>query len=179
MSKTPFSERTEEHKLKIVYEIKQLEIFFKKEFNLDLYLIYGTLLGAIRDKDFILHDTDVDLAYFSKHNNPILVRKEFLYICNILKNKNLYLRNRGYKHIDSKAISDKFIFDIWCSYSIGDTLYLGPFKQTFMRDTFIPLKKINFKGTFFNIPNKPEIFLCSFYKSWETPIKSDYRKVKY
>jgi phosphorylcholine metabolism protein LicD len=179
MSKTTFAERTEKHKLKMLYEVKQLEIFFKNTFNLDLYLIYGTLLGAVRDKDFIPFDTDIDLAYFSKCNNSFLMRKEFLHICDVLKDKNLFKRARGYKHIDCGAISDKFYFDIWSSYIENNVFYLAPFKQVFKSDTFIPLKEINFKGTLFKIPNNPEIFLEAFYKSWKTPIQTDYRKIKY
>ena len=32
------------------------------EHNLDFILFYGTLLGAIREHDFISHDEDIDIA---------------------------------------------------------------------------------------------------------------------
>lgn len=179
MGKTTFSQRKEEHKLKMIYEIKQLEVFFKTTFNLDLYLIYGTLLGAIREKNFIPHDKDIDLAYFSQYTNAHQVRKEFSYICKVLKEKNLFKRARGYKHIDCGAISDKFIFDIWSSYIENNVFYLAPFKQSFNISTFIPLKETIFKNTIFKIPNNPKIFLNDFYKNWKSPIITDFRKIKY
>jgi phosphorylcholine metabolism protein LicD len=61
----PFSLRTEEMKTEIIKDMKTLELFFKEQLDLDTYLIYGTLLGAIREHDFIPHDTDIDIGYIS------------------------------------------------------------------------------------------------------------------
>lgn len=54
-----------------------------KENNLPFGLIYGTLLGAIRENDFIDHDEDIDLYILGEHNE-------------ILLNLLFVLRNNGF-----------------------------------------------------------------------------------
>jgi hypothetical protein len=41
-----------------------------KELKIDYWLEFGTLLGAVREKDFIEHDLDIDLACFLKDFKP-------------------------------------------------------------------------------------------------------------
>ncbi|MBV9830883.1 MAG: hypothetical protein JOZ82_04750, partial [Marmoricola sp.] len=46
--------------------------------GVDAFPAYGTLLGAIREQDFIGHDSDVDLGYVSRHTHPLdVVRESF------------------------------------------------------------------------------------------------------
>ncbi len=35
--------------------------------GVEFFLLYGTLLGAIRDRDLIIHDTDIDIGIFIKY----------------------------------------------------------------------------------------------------------------
>lgn len=51
---------TEENKKLLVEMLKKLDDYFKKN-NIQYYLAYGTLLGAVRHKGFIPWDDDVDL----------------------------------------------------------------------------------------------------------------------
>ena len=43
--------------------LKKIDLAFK-ELNKTYFLVYGTLLGAYRDKDFISHDVDIDIGAF-------------------------------------------------------------------------------------------------------------------
>ena len=52
------------------------EIFDKN--NINFWLMYGTLLGAVRDKDFIIHDFDTDLGLFYSDINKLYELKEQL-----------------------------------------------------------------------------------------------------
>ncbi len=46
------------------------------EAGVEAFPAYGTLLGAIREQDFIGHDNDVDLGYVSRHTHPLDVIRE-------------------------------------------------------------------------------------------------------
>ena len=75
------------------YQLAQLEIlkyFDEKcaELNLDYYLVFGTLLGAIRHNGFIPWDADIDIAmfrrdyealkdYFLSHSEPYLFYQHY------------------------------------------------------------------------------------------------------
>jgi len=49
---------------------------FRSLFGYDLYIVYGTLLGLVRENGFIPGDDDFDTAYLSKHTDPKKVRAE-------------------------------------------------------------------------------------------------------
>lgn len=61
----------------------------KEAMDLTLIPFYGTMLGAIREQDFISHDNDFDTIYISPHSEPSAVREEFKALCN-------FLLSRGY-----------------------------------------------------------------------------------
>lgn len=49
---------------------------FFNEFGYDLFFIGGTLLGYVREKQFLKNDKDMDVAYFSKFKFAHCVRDE-------------------------------------------------------------------------------------------------------
>ncbi|WP_158217946.1 LicD family protein [Marinibacterium profundimaris] len=49
---------------------------FQVEFGLQLFLTWGTLLGAIREGDLIPHDFDIDVAYVSRARSAAGVTRE-------------------------------------------------------------------------------------------------------
>lgn len=46
-------------------DLKDVLSVFKK-FNVEVFLVYGAVLGAVREKDFIKWDDDIDLAIMQK-----------------------------------------------------------------------------------------------------------------
>ncbi|TIC89222.1 methyltransferase domain-containing protein [Nocardioides sp. GY 10113] len=54
--------------------------FLADRFDLDLFVIYGTLLGAVRDDGFIGHDVDFDAAYRSRHTTGQAAAEELVEI---------------------------------------------------------------------------------------------------
>lgn len=54
-----------EHSKKILKDLRDVNKVFE-HFKVQTFLVYGALLGAVREKDFIQHDDDVDLVITQK-----------------------------------------------------------------------------------------------------------------
>ena len=52
--------------------------------DLDVFPFYGTMLGAVREQNFISHDNDFDTVYISAQTEPDRVRQEFKEVCKFL-----------------------------------------------------------------------------------------------
>jgi tetratricopeptide (TPR) repeat protein/SAM-dependent methyltransferase len=80
------------------WQSMMFELFFQlrkeldEQFDLQLFPFYGTMLGAVREKNFIGHDNDFDTVYISKHSSPAAVREEFRAICDFLVDRGYSLR---------------------------------------------------------------------------------------
>ncbi len=74
----------------------KLSAVFRRKFNYELFPMYGTLLGCIRDNNFIAHDDDIDFAYVSKFRAPEEVKREYLRMCS-------FLIDRGYIGVASRT----------------------------------------------------------------------------
>ncbi len=48
----------------------------EEKFNYSLHFIGGTLLGYIRENDFLEHDKDMDVSYFSRFTTGEDVKKK-------------------------------------------------------------------------------------------------------
>jgi len=163
-----FYKRTEEEKQKQTNEMVWLINYFKNNLNLDLYPISGTLLGMIRDSDFIAHDNDVDLADLSNKHTKKEVLNEFYQICEYLKKENLLTRlcMKGQLHCFGK--SKTFKYDIWTSFIIINKFYLVPLiNGDLNQEILIPFKKYKFRNSEFNIPNQSTKILDFIYKDWK------------
>src|SRR4051812_34244440 len=60
-----------------------------REFGIEPFVCYGTLLGLVRDGRLIAHDDDADLAYLSAHEHPADVVRESYAV-------ERHLRDRGH-----------------------------------------------------------------------------------
>ena len=123
------------------------KIFDKK--NLFFFLTSGTLLGAIREKDFIDDDNDTDVCILFE-DLPKLVLcvpeliKNGLIPLRINNNEITFVKNNEYIDIEFLRVETKF------------TNYFD---------------KVVFCGEEFNIPNNVDEYLTQCYGNWH--IKSD------
>lgn len=155
-------------------------IGFEKEMNklgFPIYLVYGTLLGAIREKDFIPHDTDIDIAYLSSCNTKEKVYKEREQLIKQLDSLQLL---RQYKTGGIKIKYGISKFDMWTSWVIGNDYYLLPYRFIVMcsKELIFPLKKIKFRNEEFFVPLQSEKLLNIFYYDWEHVITKDKNYIK-
>ena len=74
--------RDKAHEFLSHYE--RMNSIFSSKFGYNLYFIGGTLLGYIRENDFLAHDKDMDVSYFSKYDKVVDVRLELIDIVNYL-----------------------------------------------------------------------------------------------
>jgi len=173
MNYPSFSEKDETTKQQYIVDLKSFE---QEMINLKLpiYLIYGTLLGALREKDFIAHDTDIDIAYLSSCKNKEDVRIERQELIKYFTEHNMMRSNLPTIGIKTKYGASEDMFDLWASWIEEDKYYLIPQINGLNKEILLPFKTLNFKGTNFLIPNKSEELLDIVYFDWKTPINKRY-----
>jgi len=175
-----------EIKLKYVDYYNKINKLFKERFGYDLFFIGGTLLGYVREGDFLNNDKDMDVAYFSKHSNVDSVKNEWVNIIKVL----VELGENIEFVTDKLSIRPAYFW--WklkdCDLRIDVMVYWKDEKDNYLyRPTFVgypshsdlilPLKKEKFYGYDIFIPNKPELKLEKVYgKDWKTPNSSFIKK---
>lgn len=136
------------------------------EKGIEFCLIYGTLLGAIREHSFISHDYDVDIYIHDEqallNAIPEFYNKGFK-LCRVTP-RRLYSFMVDGVYIDFYIFGKApFPFNMWCYWLAGDIMPKHLFQGT---------EEIEFLGSQFKVPKNPEKIIAFLYgKTWRTPIK--------
>ncbi len=132
--------------------------------NVKFGIIYGTLLGAIREKNFIEYDEDIDVF--------ILDENRELFISLLFKLRKIGFEVARYNHDLLSIIRDDDYIDIYFFRKniFGQRICNGDSINSVHLDTF---GKILFLDKEFNTPNNPISFLEKAYgKDWNVPKKN-------
>lgn len=168
----------------LVEELKEIEKFFYNEFEVNIYPVYGTLLGLMREGDFINHDTDIDMAYLSKCHTEKAVLNEFNMICDFLKNKGLLMwKMSPASHIHVYSPNKRLRIDMWISWIDNNGKYYLTwiFDGEFNSSIVLPFKKIEWRNQSFNLMNDSPKFLNYLYHDFHLPIcghETKWKKIK-
>jgi hypothetical protein len=146
--------------------------------GIEAFVAYGTLLGAVREKKFLGHDSDADLAYVSESGHPCDVVRESFRLQRVINE----LGFRTYRYSGAAFRVDVVEgdgavrgLDVFAGYldetPEGSRLYLmgevgADFEEAWVR----PLTTCTLEGHTFPAPAVPEKFLEVMYgPTWAVP----------
>lgn len=166
--------------LKLVVGAKKLNLDIAKE-NLQIFhsiieqtnitygLMFGTLLGAIREKNFIAHDYDTDIFILSEE------REKFLNLLFQFKNQGFELIRNSFDVISimrKNEYIDIIIFKPKMKFGILNLRDCNNEFECAAKYLENPIRYL-FLGMNIYIPNNPQKLLQKTYgKNWKTPIEN-------
>jgi hypothetical protein len=146
------------------------------------WIEYGTLLGAIREKDFLAHDVDIDIGMLHECYDDT-IHKAFLK--HGFRKKRAFLVDNGtfareetysYNGIDIDIFYFKIIDNKLIGYGFKAKDGLSPahtiqkYGGLMVREITFPyngFEKYNFRGYQVNIPAETSKHLSAFYGKWQ------------
>jgi SAM-dependent methyltransferase len=138
------------------------------------FLAYGTLLGAVRQGDFIGHDSDADIGYVSEHDHPVDASLESFRLQRRLTAMGFPIsRYSGlaFKVIVRESDGATRGLDVFGGFVREGTLYLmGEVGHPFRREWLEPRSEVTLAGRTFPAPHEPERLLEAMYgPGWRVP----------
>jgi SAM-dependent methyltransferase len=145
-----------------------------REAGVDAFPAYGTLLGAIREQDLIGHDSDVDLAYVSRHTHPLDVARESFRLQRTLREQGFAVDRysaAAFKVDVVEADGGVRGLDVFGGYFLDGHLYLlGEIGTPFREEWIFPLGTCTLAGRTLPAPARPEKLLEATYgPGWKVP----------
>ncbi|MDL2266725.1 hypothetical protein LJC46_01900 [Desulfovibrio sp. OttesenSCG-928-G15] len=192
MVKKPFSKYSrEERAMQLRHATQVLKAV--EEISRDGFLFGGTLLGAIREKDLIPHDYELDTAIVI-HGESADKSDHYLDILEkTLASRGYWVLNRGEEMMYVTVIipgKSSTPIDVFLVFPNDNGLATMTFKSIggwMPMTALLPIAHTQVLGVACPIPNDPHTFLERTYgKNWKTPIPewnidelcSDYRQEK-
>lgn len=138
------------------------------------FIAYGTLLGAIREQNFIGHDSDADLGYVSAHHDPVQVIAESFDLQRRLERMGYAIRRYSgvaFKISVVEADGATRGLDVFGGFMREDHLYLmGEVGCPFRWEWLYPRTTATLAGREFPVPAVPERLIEAMYgPHWRIP----------
>jgi hypothetical protein len=153
----------------------QVSALFERRLGRQLFVVYGTLLGCIREGDFIRGDDDFDAGYVSDASEPEAVKGETLRIVLELVRAGFTVsfnrlgrlcrvqreRTGGHGlHLDLRPL--------W--FADGRVWLHSHASLPSSRADFLPVVECRLRGAVVHVPRRPEVFLEGHYgPGWTVP----------
>ena len=143
------------------------------ELGIKMFLTAGTLLGAVREKDFIKWDWNISVAFFDSE-----LKNRLDYILQKLTEYNfeykLTIKGDSKEFIGIKARKDGATYIIENLIKVGD-YYLRP-RHKIPSKLFKNYAPVELRNKEFDAPYPPEHYLAWYYGiDWRIPTRIDHR----
>lgn len=144
------------------------------ECGVQLWMAFGTLLGAVRDGGAIGHDSDMDLGYLSDLETPAQMIVEFYDIKRALTRAgySVITKTGSFLTVMLEAPDGgPASIDIYTCFHLFEKLHLtATARAEVAREAVLPLQLIEFEGRLLPAPADPDALLAASYgASWRTP----------
>jgi len=161
---------------KNIEDLKKIYQEFMKIFNgFEFIAFYGTLLGIIRENNFIKNDDDIDLLLLEKDFNNFIekLKQQEVFTFKILKKSYAKINLLVQCYHQNIGPIDVYLYQ----EEKQDILIPWDNNLLYAKKDIFPLKKFNFNDFFINLPNNStNILLQTYGKMWKTPQdKSSYQ----
>ncbi|HWA66690.1 MAG TPA: class I SAM-dependent methyltransferase [Mycobacteriales bacterium] len=169
-----FSERDDTQRGEILDGVLRLLTDLRDRCGIEAFLNFGALLGAVREGGMLGHDSDVDLAYVSKHASPADVILESYGIERGLRDLGWPVIRMGGNDVKASlylADGSRCQIDIFPGFFVDGIFYLLPNRSgALTRDDLLPTTTVTLLGREFPAPRRPEAMLEYLYgPGWRVP----------
>ncbi|MFT7261329.1 MAG: hypothetical protein ACI9MS_003203 [Glaciecola sp.] len=165
-----FSIRTENEKNKAYLALSNLLNVINKEFGVPAFASSGTLLGLVREGQFLGHDDDLDLCYisaFKEHDDILRERQEL----------TKFLNNSGYKVTNARGAHlwcttpQRITIDIFTGWVVESNCVMHPLPIVGVpKESLLPLKIEEYNGFDLYVPRVPvDLLELNYGRNWECP----------
>lgn len=169
-----FSERGEATREALLDAIEDVLGRLRDEGGVDAFLAFGALLGAVRDGHFIPHDSDADVAYLSRHRDPVGVARESFALERVMIRAGYWtwrFSSADFKVIVPDPEGGRAI-DVFAGFVVDGTFYLMPevHAKDFDERVILPLGEVELEGRRVAAPADPEALLeITYGPHWRIP----------
>lgn len=168
-----FGERSSAHLVPLL-DATETVLAALREAGVEPFIAYGTLLGAVREQNFIGHDSDADIGYVSHHQTPVDVIIESFRLQRLLQDQGFpVVRYSGlaFKVVVRESDGRSRGLDVFGGLVTDGKLYLmGEVGHPFRTEWIWPLRTVTLADRQLPAPAVPERLLEAMYgPSWRVP----------